>query len=164
MEVTSHRDSSDITETRANKNTNQSECIQSQPTANGTLPHPSTGETEISFWWHRLNQRSVSVCDITSGSTSCLNHRTTTGDFLCFCPELRLAGWTSSQAAALTTRQQHRSYLDPEPRRWLIWFHPYPSASLGLCSYMYLHMWIIGFLGLYCWWSKSLKTTLPPFL
>ncbi|XP_056240722.1 myoD family inhibitor [Seriola aureovittata] len=42
MDVTSH--CSDITESGANKNPNQSECISSQPMANGTLPHHSTDE------------------------------------------------------------------------------------------------------------------------
>ncbi|XP_026224170.1 MDFI domain-containing protein [Anabas testudineus] len=44
MEVTSHCNSCDITESGANKNTNQSECILNQPTANGMLPHHSTEE------------------------------------------------------------------------------------------------------------------------
>ncbi|XP_031149023.2 myoD family inhibitor isoform X1 [Sander lucioperca] len=39
MDVTSHCNSSDITESGANKNPVRSECILSQPTANGTLPH-----------------------------------------------------------------------------------------------------------------------------
>ncbi|KAK5895245.1 hypothetical protein CesoFtcFv8_011855 [Champsocephalus esox] len=43
MDVTSHRRGSDTTEGGANKNAVQSECISSQPTANGTLPHPKTG-------------------------------------------------------------------------------------------------------------------------
>lgn len=43
MDVTSQHRSSDITEGGANKNAVQSECISSQPTANGTLPHPNTG-------------------------------------------------------------------------------------------------------------------------
>ncbi|KAK5924256.1 hypothetical protein CgunFtcFv8_001146 [Champsocephalus gunnari] len=43
MDVTSHRRGSDTTEGGANKNAVQSECISSQPTANGTLPHPNTG-------------------------------------------------------------------------------------------------------------------------
>lgn len=42
MDVTSHRRGSDITEGGANKNAVQSECISSQPTANGTLPHHNT--------------------------------------------------------------------------------------------------------------------------
>ncbi|XP_070696174.1 myoD family inhibitor [Pempheris klunzingeri] len=42
--VTSHASGSDITESRANKNTVQSECVSRQPTANGTLPHLSTDE------------------------------------------------------------------------------------------------------------------------
>ncbi|TMS00994.1 hypothetical protein E3U43_010180 [Larimichthys crocea] len=42
MDVTSHCSSSDITEDRANKKQIQSECISSQPTANGTLPHHTT--------------------------------------------------------------------------------------------------------------------------
>ncbi|KAK2850938.1 hypothetical protein Q5P01_007214 [Channa striata] len=40
MEVTSH--SSNITESGANKTTNPTECILTQPTANGTLPPQST--------------------------------------------------------------------------------------------------------------------------
>ncbi|XP_027131406.1 myoD family inhibitor isoform X2 [Larimichthys crocea] len=44
MDVTSHCSSSDITEDRANKKQIQSECISSQPTANGTLPHHTTEE------------------------------------------------------------------------------------------------------------------------
>ncbi|XP_028438448.1 myoD family inhibitor domain-containing protein [Perca flavescens] len=39
MDVTSHCTGSDITESGANKNPVRSECISSQPTANGTLPH-----------------------------------------------------------------------------------------------------------------------------
>ncbi|KAM6981569.1 uncharacterized protein LKV04_012335 [Tautogolabrus adspersus] len=42
MDVTSHCIGSDVTEGGASKN--QSECISSQPTANGTLPHHSTDE------------------------------------------------------------------------------------------------------------------------
>ncbi|KAK1898757.1 MyoD family inhibitor domain containing protein [Dissostichus eleginoides] len=42
MDVTSLRRGSDITEGGANKNAVQSECISSQPTANGTLPHHNT--------------------------------------------------------------------------------------------------------------------------
>lgn len=45
MEVTSHCRAYDVTEDRANKDPNQSECIVSQPTANGMLPHHSTEET-----------------------------------------------------------------------------------------------------------------------
>nr|XP_020444492.1 myoD family inhibitor domain-containing protein-like [Monopterus albus]XP_020444493.1 myoD family inhibitor domain-containing protein-like [Monopterus albus] len=41
MEVTSH---SDITESGANKSTNQTDCISSQPAVNGMLPHQNTGE------------------------------------------------------------------------------------------------------------------------
>ncbi|XP_040905509.1 myoD family inhibitor isoform X2 [Toxotes jaculatrix] len=44
MEVTSHSNGSDITESGASKNPNLSEAISSQPTANGTLPHHSTEE------------------------------------------------------------------------------------------------------------------------
>ncbi|XP_036961602.1 myoD family inhibitor domain-containing protein isoform X1 [Acanthopagrus latus] len=44
MDVTSHCSGCDITETRTNKKQLQSECISSQPTANGTLPHNSTEE------------------------------------------------------------------------------------------------------------------------
>ncbi|XP_018542994.1 myoD family inhibitor domain-containing protein isoform X2 [Lates calcarifer] len=44
MEVTSHCNGSDITESRANKNPNQSDCLSSQPTANGTLPQHNTEE------------------------------------------------------------------------------------------------------------------------
>ncbi|XP_071314780.1 myoD family inhibitor isoform X2 [Trachinotus anak] len=43
MDVTSHCNSSDITESVANKNPNQSECISSQPTANGTFLYHNTG-------------------------------------------------------------------------------------------------------------------------
>ncbi|XP_049438088.1 myoD family inhibitor [Epinephelus fuscoguttatus] len=42
MDVTSHCTGSEITEGGANKNPVQSECISSQPTANGTLPHLNT--------------------------------------------------------------------------------------------------------------------------
>ncbi|GAA6216024.1 myoD family inhibitor domain-containing protein-like [Lates japonicus] len=44
MEVTSHCNGSDITESRANKNPNQSDCLSSQPTANGTLTQHNTEE------------------------------------------------------------------------------------------------------------------------
>ncbi|KAM9351268.1 uncharacterized protein ABDE67_008542 isoform 1-T2 [Symphorus nematophorus] len=44
MDVTSYCSGSDITEGGANKKQVQSECISSQPTANGTLPHHSTDE------------------------------------------------------------------------------------------------------------------------
>ncbi|XP_071314777.1 myoD family inhibitor isoform X1 [Trachinotus anak] len=44
MDVTSHCNSSDITESVANKNPNQSECISSQPTANGTFLYHNTDE------------------------------------------------------------------------------------------------------------------------
>ncbi len=62
MDVTSHCSGSDITESVANKNPIQSECISSQPTANGTLPHHNTGETG-SF----LNNN-----NITTSSTFCV--------------------------------------------------------------------------------------------
>ncbi|XP_069572726.1 uncharacterized protein [Brachyistius frenatus] len=39
MDVTSHVHASDVIEGGADTNPNQSECIVSQPTANGTLPH-----------------------------------------------------------------------------------------------------------------------------
>ncbi|XP_068454747.1 myoD family inhibitor domain-containing protein 2 [Clinocottus analis] len=39
MDVTSHCDSSDITESRANQKLVQSECVSVQPAANGKLPH-----------------------------------------------------------------------------------------------------------------------------
>ncbi|XP_069383685.1 myoD family inhibitor domain-containing protein isoform X2 [Paralichthys olivaceus] len=42
MEVTSHR--SDFTEGGVSQNPNQSQCVLSQPTANGTLPHHDTEE------------------------------------------------------------------------------------------------------------------------
>lgn len=45
MDVTSHSTASNATEGGENKSENQSECIVIQPTANGTLPHHSTGET-----------------------------------------------------------------------------------------------------------------------
>uniref|UniRef100_UPI0037E89D5F myoD family inhibitor n=1 Tax=Semicossyphus pulcher TaxID=241346 RepID=UPI0037E89D5F len=45
MDVTSHCNSSDIIEGGANKN--QSECISSQPTANGTLPHHNSEEAPL---------------------------------------------------------------------------------------------------------------------
>lgn len=45
MDVTSHSTASNTTEGGENKSENQSECIVIQPTANGTLPHHSTGET-----------------------------------------------------------------------------------------------------------------------
>ncbi|KAG7220393.1 hypothetical protein INR49_018231 [Caranx melampygus] len=44
METTSH--CRDITESGVDKNPNGSECISSQPTANGTLPHHSTDWSE----------------------------------------------------------------------------------------------------------------------
>ncbi|XP_044065932.1 uncharacterized protein zgc:113363 isoform X2 [Siniperca chuatsi] len=44
MDVTSHYSGSDITESGANNITIQSECISSQPTANGMLPHHNTEE------------------------------------------------------------------------------------------------------------------------
>ncbi|XP_054465751.1 myoD family inhibitor isoform X2 [Anoplopoma fimbria] len=43
MDVTSHCEGYDITECGADKNNVQSECISSQPTANGTLRLHSTG-------------------------------------------------------------------------------------------------------------------------
>ncbi|XP_070766972.1 myoD family inhibitor domain-containing protein isoform X2 [Enoplosus armatus] len=43
MDVTSHCSGSDVTESEANKNPIQSECISSQPTANGTLPCHNAG-------------------------------------------------------------------------------------------------------------------------
>ncbi|KAM9351270.1 myoD family inhibitor isoform 2-T3 [Symphorus nematophorus] len=48
MDVTSYCSGSDITEGGANKKQVQSECISSQPTANGTLPHHSTGLDSLS--------------------------------------------------------------------------------------------------------------------
>lgn len=45
MDVTSHFTASNVTEGGENKSENQSECITIQPTANGMLPHHSTGET-----------------------------------------------------------------------------------------------------------------------
>ncbi|XP_038578633.1 myoD family inhibitor [Micropterus salmoides] len=44
MDVTSHCSGSDITESGANKIPIQSECISSQPTANGKLPHHNAEE------------------------------------------------------------------------------------------------------------------------
>ncbi|XP_051282736.1 myoD family inhibitor isoform X2 [Dicentrarchus labrax] len=44
MDVTSHCSGSDITEGGAHKKQIQSECVSSQPTANGTLPHHNSGE------------------------------------------------------------------------------------------------------------------------
>ena len=78
MDVTSHCSPCDITETGANKKHLQSECISSQPTANGTLLHDSTGEKESSTfclvtwyvwyqmmssedWWHHINSVKLSL-------------------------------------------------------------------------------------------------------
>lgn len=44
MDVTSHGAASDVTEDTENKDSNQSDCIVTQPTANETLPYLSTGE------------------------------------------------------------------------------------------------------------------------
>lgn len=78
--MTSHCDSSDITESRTRKNSNQSEYILSQPTANGMLPHTSTGE--ISF-----------------GVGHCIpsEPQDNGGTLPVFSPELRPTGWTFSQ-------------------------------------------------------------------
>lgn len=47
MDVTSPCSDSDVTEGGAIKKQNHPECITSQPTANGTLPHLNEGETVI---------------------------------------------------------------------------------------------------------------------
>ncbi|KAI3357938.1 hypothetical protein L3Q82_016324 [Scortum barcoo] len=44
MDVTSHCSGSNIRESAADKNPVESECISSQPTANGELPHHNTAE------------------------------------------------------------------------------------------------------------------------
>ncbi|XP_042371417.1 ena/VASP-like protein [Plectropomus leopardus] len=46
MDVTSHCTACDITEGGVNKNVVQSECIMTQPTANGTLPHHNPDPAE----------------------------------------------------------------------------------------------------------------------
>lgn len=65
MDVTSHRSGSDITEGGANKNPLQSQCISSQPTANGTLPHHSPEEAPPP-----LSDRSADGDDGDSGDDS----------------------------------------------------------------------------------------------
>ncbi|XP_074501023.1 uncharacterized protein LOC141773169 isoform X3 [Sebastes fasciatus] len=73
MDVTSHYSGSDITESGANKNAIQSECISSQPTANGTLPHPNTDPLPAEEAPPPLSDRSEdgdSADDVTDSATT----------------------------------------------------------------------------------------------
>ncbi|XP_041656371.1 myoD family inhibitor [Cheilinus undulatus] len=73
MDVTSQSTTSDITESGATKS--QSDCISSQPTANGTLPHHSTGEINTEEAPPPLSDRSEDAdsSDDSLIDTSCTN-------------------------------------------------------------------------------------------
>lgn len=139
MDVTSPCSDSDVTEGGASKKQNHPECIMSQPTANGTLPHLNEGETVVRVtkslascvavglfdcirvfyvitswnilsldqsnsrwchgWFQHLEPHPVWVVEgqMTSSDRTALHFY--------FCSELRLSGFTSSQAVTQTHNQ-----------------------------------------------------------
>lgn len=113
----------------ANKSLNQSECISSQPIANGILPHHKTGKTNHHLLLKRKTKKTIDVVafdwSVTSGSASgCIKSLPVGGHQLSLTGRMSSGFNTTGRRIIKQNNLLHHDTLSPNVGFLSIWSLP----------------------------------------